>query len=69
MPKSSKAGAIVVMIVGILVAAFFVVAVVKGGFSGSSLIGILLGVGVAIWQLKSLRSNASNDDYDTSEEW
>lgn len=69
MPKSSKAGAIVVMIVGILVAAFFVATVVKGGFSGSSLIGILLGVGVAIWQLKSLRSNANDDDYDTSGEW
>jgi hypothetical protein len=69
MPKSSKVGAIVLMVVGILVAAFFAAAIVKGGLSGSSFMGVLLGVGVVFWQIRSLKSNASSDDYDSSEEW
>jgi uncharacterized membrane protein YeaQ/YmgE (transglycosylase-associated protein family) len=69
MPKSSKVGAIVLMVVGILVAVFFAAAIVKGGFSGSSFMGVLLGAGVVLWQIRSLKSNESSDGYNSSEEW
>lgn len=69
MEKTKRVGAGLLALCGLGVAILFLYALVKGGFGAGPLIGIAVGVGVAIWQGRRALGIQGKREKEGEEEW